>query len=102
MYFWASKMTYMLHSISPIDGRYGEKTSSLHPYFSEAALMRYRVRVEIDYLIAMLETGVIKNHLLTDTEKSALKNVVSNFSDDDALRIKSIESKINHDVKAIE
>lgn len=95
-------MTFMLHSISPVDGRYADKTSSLQPYFSEAALMRYRVSVEIDYLIAMLETGVIKTHTLTDVERSALKNVVRNFSDEDALRIKSIESKINHDVKAIE
>ncbi len=92
----------MLHSISPVDGRYADKTSSLRPYFSEAALMRYRVRVEIDYLIAMLETGIIQNHTLTEVEKSALHDVVKNFNDDDASRIKAIESKINHDVKAIE
>ena len=92
----------MLHSISPVDGRYGDKTAPLQSYFSEAALMRYRVRVEIDYLIALIETGIIKNHKLTDEERIALKKVVSDFSDEDALRIKAIESKINHDVKAIE
>ena len=92
----------MLHNISPIDGRYTDKTLSLRPYFSEAALMQYRCRVEIEYLIALIETGVIPNQHLKPQDKVNLKNIVSSFSDDDALAIKKIESEINHDVKAVE
>ncbi|HZV69438.1 MAG TPA: adenylosuccinate lyase [Saprospiraceae bacterium] len=92
----------MLHTISPIDGRYGDKTSMLSAYFSESALMKYRCLVEIEYLIALIETGIIQGARLSDEDKSNLKNIVTSFKDEDASHIKQIESKINHDVKAIE
>src|SRR5262245_56337058 len=91
----------MFHSISPVDGRYEPQTRALQSYFSEMALMRYRVHVEIEYLIALVETGIIQDKISTK-EKSALRSLVSEFSENDALRIKAIEAKINHDVKAIE
>jgi len=92
----------MLHNISPIDGRYADKTKDLSAYFSEFALMRYRCQVEIEYLVALIETGIIQNHTLAPEEKDNLKNIVSSFNDDDAAEIKNIEARINHDVKAIE
>src|SRR4030095_5031185 len=92
----------MLHNISPIDGRYADKTKDLSSYFSEFALMRYRCLVEIEYLLALIETGIIRNHTLTPEEKDNLKNIISSFNDVDAAEIKNIETRINHDVKAIE
>ena len=92
----------MLHSISPVDGRYASKTKSLSKYFSESALMKYRCHVEAEYLIALVETGIIKGLTLTDDQKNGLRSISRTFHDDDALAIKEIESHINHDVKAIE
>jgi adenylosuccinate lyase len=94
--------TNMLHNISPIDGRYAEKTVVLAQYFSEAALMRYRCHVEVEYLIALIETGVIAGASLTAGEKEGLRQIVIGFTDEDAHTIKKSEAKINHDVKAIE
>jgi adenylosuccinate lyase len=94
--------TNMLHNISPIDGRYAEKTAVLGQYFSEAALMRYRCHVEVEYLIALIETGVIQGGALSVSEKEGLRKIVTGFSDDDTHAIKKSEAKINHDVKAIE
>ena len=100
---------HMLHNISPVDGRYAAQTADLRAYFSESALMRYRVMVEIEYFIALFETGIITgkdNHQmhseLSHELKDELRFIYRNFSDDDANAIKSIESRINHDVKAIE
>src|SRR5688572_14844093 len=92
----------MLHSISPIDGRYFDKTKELISYFSESALMAYRCHVEIEYLIALIETGIIEKYKISGEEKDDLRNLVKSFNDEDAMTIKSVESKINHDVKAIE
>jgi len=92
----------MLHTISPIDGRYFEKTKELSSYFSEAALMSYRCHVEIEYLIALIETGIITKQELNGEQKDNLRNLVKNFNDEGAMTIKSIETKINHDVKAVE
>jgi adenylosuccinate lyase len=92
----------MLHSISPIDGRYADKTAVLAPFFSESALMRYRCHVEIEYLIALVETDIIPNQKLSAIQLNNLRLIVTSFSDEDAMAIKKIESKINHDVKAIE
>jgi adenylosuccinate lyase len=92
----------MFHSISPIDGRYADKTAVLAPYFSESALMRFRCHVEVEYLIALIETGIVPGGSLNDEQKNGLRNLVSSFSDEDAASIKKSESKINHDVKAIE
>ena len=92
----------MLNSISPIDGRYEAQTQALQSIFSEMALMKYRLHVEVEYLIALVETGIIRDQQLSHNDKTDLRNIVSGFTENDALRIKSIEGKINHDVKAIE
>ena len=91
-----------LTAISPIDGRYQRKTSELQTYFSEFGLIKYRVIVEIEYFIAMVESGV---KALADFPKEKyvdLRAVCTNFSEEDALWIKDIEKTTNHDVKAVE
>ena len=91
-----------LTAVSPIDGRYHSKTESLSAYFSELALIRYRVRVEIEYFIAICELPLPQ---LASVEKSMfdeLRNIYINFTEADAARIKEIESVTNHDVKAVE
>ncbi|MCW4468043.1 adenylosuccinate lyase [Flavobacterium sp. MFBS3-15] len=91
-----------LNAISPIDGRYRGKTASLSRYFSEEALIRYRVLVEIEYFIALCElplpqlTGVDKNLF------GQLREIYKNFTAEDAQQIKEIEKTTNHDVKAVE
>lgn len=92
----------ILTAISPIDGRYRNKTAALAPYFSEYALMKYRTRVEIEYFIALCEIPLSQ---LADFDKSrfaALRAIYEQFSETDAARVKEIESVTNHDVKAIE
>ena len=91
-----------LTAISPVDGRYWNKAEALAAYFSEFALIRYRVRVEIEYLIALSEYLPQLSDLNTEEIKTWLRNVYLNFSEDDALRIKDIEKVTNHDVKAVE
>lgn len=92
----------ILTAVSPIDGRYRSKTASLSPYFSEYALMKYRVRVEIEYFITLCELPLPQlvnfPHDLFDT----LRSFYQQFSEADAARVKEIESVTNHDVKAIE
>ena len=91
-----------LTAISPIDGRYGRVTKGLRTYFSEAALIKYRVRVEIEYFIALCELPLPQ---LADFDKSlygAIRNIYIDFSEKDALAIKEIEKTTNHDVKAVE
>ena len=92
----------MLHSISPIDGRYAGKTRKLGHFFSEAALIRYRVHVEIEYLIALLETGIVKDPAFHQRDVDKLRSISTSFADPDVERIKEIEARINHDVKAVE
>lgn len=92
----------ILTAISPIDGRYRNKTAALAPYFSEYALMKYRTRVEIEYFIALCEIPLPQ---LADFDKSrfaALRAIYEQFSETDAACVKEIESVTNHDVKAIE
>ena len=92
----------ILTAISPVDGRYRNKTAPLAPYFSEYALMKYRTRVEIEYFIALCEIPLPQ---LADFDKShfpALRAIYEQFSEADAARVKEIESVTNHDVKAIE
>ena len=92
----------ILTAISPIDGRYRNKTAALATYFSEYALMKYRTRVEIEYFIALCEIPLPQ---LADFDKSrlaALRAIYEQFSETDAARVKEIESVTNHDVKAIE
>ena len=91
-----------LQALSPIDGRYASKTQELVPFFSEEALIKYRVLVEIEYFIALVELPLPQ---LTGFNKSLfpkLREVYKNFSSEDAQRIKTIEQTTNHDVKAVE
>ena len=91
-----------LTTISPIDGRYHSKTKELQAYFSEFGLIRYRVIVEVEYFIALVETGV---EALLDFPKDRyadLRALCTDFSEADALWIKDIEKVTNHDVKAVE
>jgi adenylosuccinate lyase len=92
-----------LTAISPLDGRYGDKTAELKPIFSEFGLMRFRVLVEIRWLQALAVQNDIKEvPTLTDAANALLNDISDNFSEPDALRIKEIESTTNHDVKAVE
>jgi adenylosuccinate lyase len=91
-----------LYAISPIDGRYRKTTQELSAYFSEAALIEFRVYVEIEYFIALCEIPLPQ---LKDFDKSnfeALRNIYERFHEDDAERVKEIELTTNHDVKAVE
>ena len=91
-----------LYALSPIDGRYAAQTEALRAYFSEGALMRYRVKVEVEYFMALSEFGM---PLLADLPASAasdLRRIYQDFSADDMLAIKQIEKTTNHDVKAVE
>ncbi|RMA64621.1 adenylosuccinate lyase [Ulvibacter antarcticus] len=94
--------TNALQAISPIDGRYASKTASLIPFFSEEALIRYRVQVEVEYFIALVELPLPQ---LKDFDKSLfseLRDLYLNFSIADAQQIKDTEAITNHDVKAVE
>ena len=89
-----------LDAISPIDGRYRSKTEPLAAYFSESALIRYRVRVEIEYYIALVGQLGVANLSAEMTEK--LRDIYRNWSLESAQRVKDIEKTTNHDVKAVE
>lgn len=89
-----------LDAISPIDGRYRSKTEPLAAYFSESALIRYRVRVEIEYYIALVGQLGVANLSAEMTEK--LRDIYRNWSSESAQRVKDIEKTTNHDVKAVE
>jgi adenylosuccinate lyase len=91
-----------LTSISPIDGRYRNKTEKLANYFSEYALIKYRVLVEIEYFIALCELPLPQLISIDKTVFPKLKDIVTNFSEDDARYIKETEKITNHDVKAVE
>ena len=92
----------MLKAISPIDGRYANKTEELADYFSEYALIKYRVFVEIQYFIALCQWPLPKLGEFEETKIDALNEVFEQFSMEDAQHIKSIERTTNHDVKAVE
>ena len=91
-----------LNAISPIDGRYRSKVNELAPYFSEEALIKYRVLVEIEYFIALCEIPLPQLQSVDNTIFDSLRAIYKKFSSDDALAIKKIESVTNHDVKAVE
>jgi adenylosuccinate lyase len=91
-----------LTAISPIDGRYHAKTSELRPFFSEFALIKYRVIVEIKYLIALAEEGIKGMEDFPEDSITVLKAICTNFSEADANWIKDKEKITNHDVKAVE
>ena len=91
-----------LTAVSPIDGRYREKTSSLASYFSEYALIKYRVRVEIEYFIALCELPLPQLASLDVAIFDRLRAIYRDFTEQDARRVKEIEATTNHDVKAVE
>lgn len=91
-----------LTAISPVDGRYRRQVESLAPYFSEFGLIHYRVRIEIEYFIALCEWPVPQLSGVSPSEFPALRALYKNFTEADALRIKDIEKTTNHDVKAVE
>jgi adenylosuccinate lyase len=95
-------MTEALQAISPIDGRYKSKTSELNAYFSEFALIKYRVRVEVEYFIALSELKIKNLPQLEQLQKDELRKLYNDFGLDDAIQIKNIEQTTNHDVKAVE
>jgi len=92
----------MIDALSPLDGRYASHVSTLRHYFSEAALMRFRAHVEVEWLIFMSEHEIMPNCQLSAKQKSDLRAIIQNFSSEDAHKIKEIERSTNHDVKAIE
>ena len=93
---------FNLNSISPIDGRYFDKTKVLKKYFSEKALIFYRLKVEVEYFISLCKIGIpqLKDFELKKFDE--LRNIYLKFSDEDAAKIKEIEKVTNHDVKAVE
>ena len=91
-----------LTAVSPIDGRYRSKTESLADYFSEYALIRYRVRVEIEYFITLCELPLPQLESFNSTLFEQLRDIYRNFDEASAARVKEIESITNHDVKAVE
>ena len=91
-----------LNAISPIDGRYRNKTKSLAPYFSEEALIKYRVLVEVEYFIALCELPLPQLEKVDAKVYVGLRDLYKNFSTEDALWIKETEKTTNHDVKAVE
>ncbi len=92
----------MLTAISPIDGRYHEKTKELAEFFSEYALIKYRVFVEIQYFIALVQHPIPQLASFEDEKVDQLNNIFENFNLTHALQIKNIEKTTNHDVKAVE
>ncbi len=91
-----------LYAVSPVDGRYHKQTASLQPYFSEAGLIHYRVRIEIEYFIALCELPLPQLADFPKEQYVALRNVYKTFSHTDALAVKEFEKTTNHDVKAVE
>lgn len=91
-----------LTAISPVDGRYRNKAENLAAYFSEYALIKYRVRVEIEYFITLSEFLPQLSELNAAEVKKGLRKIYQEFTEEDALRVKEIESVTNHDVKAVE
>ena len=91
-----------LNAISPIDGRYSSKTSELNKFFSEKALMKYRLIVEIEYFISLCKFNISELKEFDSSKFKLLRKIYIDFSDDDAVIIKEIEKTTNHDVKAIE
>ncbi|MCC8464495.1 MULTISPECIES: adenylosuccinate lyase [Photorhabdus] len=92
-----------LTAVSPIDGRYGDKVSALRTIFSEFGLLKFRVQVEVRWLQKLAECAEIKEVPAFDTDANAyLNEIIANFNEQDAMRIKTIERTTNHDVKAVE
>ena len=93
---------FNLNSISPVDGRYIEKTKTLSKYFSEKGLIFYRLKVEIEYFISLCRLGIPQLNKFDKNKFDVLRNIYLSFSNNDASEIKKIEKATNHDVKAVE
>ncbi|MEC8273303.1 MAG: adenylosuccinate lyase [Bacteroidota bacterium] len=93
---------YALNAISPVDGRYQSKTKELSSYYSEAALIKYRLRVEVEYFISLCKLPLPQLENFDAKLYEPLRKIYLEFSDDDAQKVKEIESTTNHDVKAVE
>lgn len=93
---------YALNAISPVDGRYQSKTKELSSYYSEAALIKYRLRVEVEYFISLCELPLPQLENFDAKLYEPLRKIYLKFSDDNAQEVKEIESITNHDVKAVE
>ncbi|MDR0262879.1 MAG: adenylosuccinate lyase [Sphingobacterium sp.] len=91
-----------LTAVTPIDGRYYNNTHELSAFFSEFALIKYRVRVEVEYFIALSESGIAQLQQFDKTLNEKLRDIYRNFSEEDAIWIKNTEKVTNHDVKAVE
>lgn len=92
-----------LSAISPVDGRYGSKTKALRPIFSEFGLIKYRVTVEVRWLQKLAaQADIAEVPAFSDEANAVLDAIVANFSEEDAMRVKTIEATTNHDVKAVE
>ena len=91
-----------LMSVSPIDGRYAEKTKDLSQYFSEYALIKYRLTVEIEYFTALCEMPLPQLVKFPKQQLKELKSIIKNFDEPEAQKVKDIEATTNHDVKAVE
>jgi adenylosuccinate lyase len=91
-----------LNAISPIDGRYRKNTKSLATFFSEEALIKYRILIEVEYFIALFESNLPQLKGVNKNSLEGLRNIYKNFSTEDALTIKETEKITNHDVKAVE
>ena len=93
---------YALNAISPIDGRYQSKTQELSAYYSESALIKYRLRVEVEYFISLCELPLAELENFDAELYEPLRKIYHDFSGEDAQKIKDIEAITNHDVKAVE
>ena len=91
-----------LNAISPIDGRYNSKTRELKSFFSEESLIKYRLKIEIEYFIALCKIPLVELEGVNDKDFTKLRSIYIDFSTKDAEKIKEIEKKTNHDVKAVE
>ncbi|MBK43440.1 MAG: adenylosuccinate lyase [Flavobacteriaceae bacterium] len=91
-----------LNAISPLDGRYREKVNSLAEYFSEKALIKFRIKVEIEYFISLCNIPLKQLEKFDRIKFDSLRSIYKNFNDEDAEHIKKLEQKTNHDVKAVE
>ena len=91
-----------INAISPIDGRYYNQTQFLDEFFSEKALIRYRLRIEVEYFIKLTESKINQFSDWNKNNNSKLRDIYINFDDSDAIKVKEIEKTTNHDVKAVE
>ncbi|MBN2727766.1 MAG: adenylosuccinate lyase [Bacteroidales bacterium] len=95
-------MQMSLLAVSPVDGRYAEKTATLSPFFSEMALIKYRLKTEVEYFISLCELLLPQLNNISQKELEAIHGIWDSFSEEDAQSIKDIEKVTNHDVKAVE